>query len=704
MAQSQESLHFLDYWRVISSRKEIVIAVSLLVVLTGIAVTYSMPKVYMGSTLIQVRKEAPDVEIFSRQSLPYDPYFLRTQFEIIQSDPVIEETVKDLKLDQALAEAYGYVAEGAEQIFKRAVTHIGSRMRVQQYRDTNLIEIQMYMSEPKERVRETVAEVANTIAEVYRRLNMGRSREATTRALDALQQSLQDQRKAVADSEKRLEEIQKKYAIAIVSSRREVGSLEKISLAALEQNLINVHLAFEEKKARYETLMKMSPDELRDVAPYLVGDRELAALVAERRRAEVERSALARAALGPKHPDMVAAEARVADLKAMIRDAVEGLKKGVQADYEAAQAKIKALEKTLESRKRKDIDAESAGGREYDRALEELQREKRIRDALEMRLVQERIEQRIPRTTVEVIEKAKPPPEGGHVRPNFILNLLLSVFLGVGAGIGLAYFIEYLDTSVKTIEEIESHLGLPVVGVVPQKVRPLNEELADPAHGEAYRLLRTNLQFSAKLAQGKTVSITSGSVGEGKSLTLFNLAYINASMGEKTLIVDSDLHRPRQHRILGLSNASGLVNILAGEAGFEDVAVVTDIPNLHFLPSGRMRSGVHGLLDSDRMNELIDVLKENYDRVFFDSPPVIGVSDASQIARHMDGVLLVVQHRKYPRAVSLRARDMLQNMGANVVGVVLNNINISRDYSSYYYQQHYYYYPRRSKRAREEEA
>lgn len=704
MAQPQESLHFLDYWRVISSRKEIVIAVSLLIVLAGIVLTYAMPRVYMASTLIQVRKEAPDVEVFSRETMPYDPYFLRTQFEIIQSDPVIEETVRELQLDQKLANALGYAGDDPKAIFDRVVNHVSNRMRVQQYRDTNLIEIQMYLSEPADAVCAAVADVANMIAQVYRRQSMARSHEATTRALEALLKSLEEQKQRVADAEDKLEKVRKVHQIAVVSSRREVGSLEKLSLAALEQNLINVRLAFEEKKSRHEILMGMTDAELRETAPYLVGDREMAALVAQQRRAEVDRNALLRAALGPKHPDMLAADARLADLEAMIQSAVKGLKKGVQADYDAAEAKVAAIEKILEGKKQSDINLEAAGGLEYDQAVEELNRAKRIRDALEMRYVQEQIELRIPRTTVNVIEEAKPPPLKGHVKPNFLLNVLLSVFLGVGVGMGLAYFIEYLDTSVKTIEEIESHLGVPVVGMVPQKVRALNEELADPAHAEAYRLLRTNLQFSTKLGVGKTISVTSGSVGEGKSLTLFNLSYICASMGEKTLIVDSDLHRPRQHRILGLSNALGLVNILAGEAGFEDVAAVTDIPNLHFLPSGRMKSGVHGLLDGHRMPELIEVLKENYDRIFFDSPPVIGVSDASQIARHMEGVLLVVQHRKYPRAVSLRARDMLQNMGANMVGVVLNNINISRDYSSYYYQQHYHYYPRSSKRANEDKA
>jgi capsular exopolysaccharide synthesis family protein len=198
-------------------------------------------------------------------------------------------------------------------------------------------------------------------------------------------------------------------------------------------------------------------------------------------------------------------------------------------------------------------------------------------------------------------------------------------------------------------------------------------------------------------------------VGEGKSLTLFNLGYVCAQLGDNVLIVDSDLHRPRQHKMLGVSNSVGLATVLMGKADLQESIMQTEVPNLSFLPSGRMPSGSHGLLATKRMTDLVADVKEMYDLVLFDSPPIIGVSDASLLVREVEGVLLIIQHRKYPRAVSMRARDMIDNVGGNLIGVVLNNINISRDHTYYYYQQHYYYYPRRSREAakaaqREEEA
>ena len=215
------------------------------------------------------------------------------------------------------------------------------------------------------------------------------------------------------------------------------------------------------------------------------------------------------------------------------------------------------------------------------------------------------------------------------------------------------------------------------------------EEGPDSPHGEAYRVLKTNLQFANKGATGGAFALVSGGIGEGKSTTLFNLAYVCAQLGDKVLIVDSDLRRPVQHTILGMSNRFGLTNVLMRDVPIEETIKTTSIPNLHFLPSGKLPRTSLGLLDSQRMRELVKNLKARYDYVFFDSPPIMGVTDASILASEVDGVLLVVQYRKYPRVISSRAKRMIENVGGTILGVVLNNINILRD--DYYYYYHSYY-------------
>lgn len=701
MTDTGESLHFLDYWRVIRSRQEIVIAVSLLVILTGVLITYSMPKVYKATAVIQVQPDAPDLETglnFSRDTMRYDPLFLRTQYEIIQSRTVIEETIQKLGLNEKLGRAYGYLDELGPASFEQTCKIVAKSMKVKQYRDTNLIAVEMYMSEPKDEAPQLAALTATTIAEIYQELNLRRTREVVDRALKAIQDSLIEQEKKVEEAQTRVNEIRRTNNITVYGAPTgpEAGPDTTVTVRMMSEQMVRSRLELEEKRARHDKVMSLKPEELVQASFYLAPDPALAELVAAKRNAEVQLGELqSKAGLGAQHPDVLRAKAQIQELGDKINDAIDGLRTGVQTEFEAAKAKMAAMEKMMDASKETDIESLSSGYRDYFKANEELQHAKKIRDALEYRYRSEKIERKIPRTNVDIIESAKPADKNDPVSPKLLLNILLSIFVGLCSGVGLAYFVEYLDTSVKTIEEVERSMRVSVLGVIPQRVKAFIED-SQGAHVEAYRVLRTNIRFSKKQKDIRALCVTSGSVGEGKSLTLFNLSYVCAQMGDKVLLIDSDLHRPRQHKILGVSNSIGLANVLTGEVDIEEAIVPTSLPNLHFLPSGKLSSsaGIHGLLDNQKLNDLIALFKENYDFTFFDAPPIIGVSDASLLVGKMDGVLLVIQHRKHPRSISIRAKDMVENIGANLLGVVLNNINITRDYSYYY---HYYSYPYQAK-------
>lgn len=688
MSENEDTLHFLDYWRVIQSRKEIIIAVSLLVVLTGILVTYSMPKVYRASTIILVRQEAPDVKLWEERTAGYEPYFMRTMFEIIQSRPIIEETVRKQGLDQKLGRAYGFA--DLPDAFDRTIKLLNRSMKVQQYRDTNLIEIQMYLAEPKSHAFDEVAAVANAIAEVFRDQRTRASREETERALRVVKATLDDQGKRVDEIDKRVEVIRDKYKInTLASSGSTDSTVDKFGLQQLEGYRRKIRVDLAEKESRMNEIAALAPRDLLAAAPTL-GDQVLAQMIADRHRSEVELNRLMES-YGVKHPKVMDMQAVISGLTAKINDALDGLKTATRVEFRSVKAQLDMVEKELSELKNTERGSESGAYREFDRAMEELNHARSIRDALEARYLQEQIEMRIPRTIVEVIQPARPASPDDPVSPNVLLNVILSILVGLVSGVALAYFIEYLDTSVKTVDDVEKYMGVPVMGVIPQSVKPLIDENADAAHAEAYRILRTNIRFSKRAPGGKVFSITSGSAGEGKSLTLFNLAYVSARLGEKVLIVDADLHRPTQHKLVNVPRVVGLANVLVGEKQPSEVILPTETANLFLMPSGRLASGHHGLLDTVRMKQLIAELRQTYDLVLFDGPPITGVSDASLLAREVDGVMLVIQHRKHPKAVSNRAKAMVENVGATVLGVVLNNINISRDYS-YYYYGHYYSY------------
>ncbi len=704
MEQPRENQHFLDYWQVIRSRKEIVIAVSLFVIVTGMLVTFSLPKVYMASTRIGVRRDGSDVPLQQQQMLTinYDPYFLRTQFEIIQSRKMLYEVIRNLDLPSQFGRAYH--EDGSPLSPQDACKIVSRSMKVQQYRDTNLIEIRIYRSKPKETARQDAARIANEIAAVYRDQRMKMNRAEKERGVEALNEQYGKQHKKVEDAEARLEVIRKELGISVVASQEGFRyTLEKSTLARLEADRIDARNRMLDRKTRLDELNRLQGNELLYSAAALLNDQTLSALRQQLNESEVQLQSLLQH-YGAKHPDVIRAQVVVDDVRQKITDTLKGLKLALQTDFEIARKAFDELEGELQEAKKTNIQAEGDKVLPLTRAEGELTRQREIRDALEMRLIQERIELELPRTPVEIIDLAEVPEEDSPVSPNLMLNLIISIIVGMGFGIGLAFFIEYVDTSVKTVEDIERHIGAPILGVIPQKVRPLLDEGPDSPHAEAYRVLRTNIKLSKKLGSGNTLCFTSGGAGEGKSLTLFNLAYVCARLGEKVLVVDSDMRRPTQHKMLNVSNRPGLADLLTRDATVDQVVRETQIPNLYFIASGRVSSASHGLLDTQRMRALVSDLRSRFDLILFDAPPILGVSDASVISSEVDAVLLLIQHRHYPRVVSSRAKAMVENVGGNLIGVVLNNINVTRDYYYYYHSYYYSYNYRPSKEDRARDA
>ena len=295
---------------------------------------------------------------------------------------------------------------------------------------------------------------------------------------------------------------------------------------------------------------------------------------------------------------------------------------------------------------------------------------------------------------VQITDPAEPGK--APVKPNKTVNICLGLVFGLLMGVGLAFFIEYLDTSVKTIDDVERTFQAPVLGVIPQNIGYLLEEGTESKHAEAYRVLRTNLLFSRKDDKLNTIVVVSAGAGEGKSTTTINLATVFAQAGNRVLIVDSDLRRPTLHKLFKVTNNLGLTNYLLKQNTLAELVQTTPVPNLDFMASGRLPNSSMGILGSAQMKEMISELKQRYDFILFDSPPILGVSDASILASEVDLVMQVIQYRRYPQPMTIRAKQMIEKVRGNFVGIVLNNINMSQDEGYYYYSGYYhdYYYSR----------
>ena len=193
------------------------------------------------------------------------------------------------------------------------------------------------------------------------------------------------------------------------------------------------------------------------------------------------------------------------------------------------------------------------------------------------------------------------------------------------------------------------------------------------------------------------MTFVSGGAGEGKSTTIANAAFTFAKGGYVTLLVDADLRRPTQHGIFGLSGDRGLTDVLLGEMSLEDAIQPTPFQNLFILPSGMLPTDTVGLLNSQAMMELIEDVKNRFDAVFFDSPPILGVSDASVLSAVLDSTIIVVQHRRFPRAMLQRVKNAISNAGGTILGVVLNNVDVRHDQQYEYYTSYYNYYQKPSR-------
>ena len=642
----------------------------------------------MANSRISVGQDSLNMEVFGSQSpVGYNPVFVATQYEIIKSRQILYDVIRNLDLQRKWAVTFE--AEGLIPI-EDCFNILDDQIKVRPYRDTTLIDILAYNQVPEE-----AAEIANGVAKAYEAYRLDNIREEVSGSINVLRSEIKKQDEKVTQAEKRLQEIRKDTNFSLVGGRLDSDSYQ---LQELEKDRIDAQVDMLVRQVRLDKLLEMNDKELLYSIDYIARDPTLSAY--KNQLVDMELSLkLVQQQLGPKHPSVIRLIMGRDLMQTNLTDAVQGLKTGLLADLEVAKKRYEGLSEVLEKARAKSIDVQGETFLPFQRQYRKLALETEILNALRARIAQEGIEIQMPRSPVKLIENALVPDENKPISPNYLFNIIVSIVVGLGLGIGMAYFIEYLDTSVKTVDDVEQHLGLPVIGIIPQKVRPFSEEGTDNPHAEAFRLLRTNMLFSNKGLGGGAYAVASGGVGEGKSTTLFNLAYVCAQLGDKVLIVDADLRRPVQHTFLDMSNRYGLTNLLMRDVSIEEIIKPTTIPNLHLLSSGRIPRATAGLLDSQRMRDLVKNLKARYDYVFFDAPPLMGVSDASILASEVDGVLLGVQYRKYPRTMSTRAKRVIENVGGKIIGVVLNNINIMRDDYYYYYHGQYPYYDSQSEQS-----
>jgi succinoglycan biosynthesis transport protein ExoP len=677
-------LHFLDYWRVIRLRRSLILVVFLLCVMTSTLLTIWLPKQYSSMARIQVEKDTPEVPIAEARQMTVgtDPYFLTTQFKIIESWSILTNVIANLHLDERLAQQNGYSRWTMDETFE----YLSKRISVEQTRMTSLIEISVRNPDAK-----LAADIVNNVAESYRRSRLEQWRGSRGRGIESRQATLENQQHDVDMAETNLNELRLKYQIGEFYDQSPISdTIESEALRELSHNETMAEVDYGEYSNILSTLEAIPPEKLGSEisTAYRQTDSELTEFTIRLSQAK-ERMVEAKADYGEKNPHYAASEELLERAQHDYDTKVQGILDGIRSRVQMDKSYLTLIRHNKEEIKRERN--ESAQQRQpYYSAKAKVENLRRIRDLLQTKLIEEETEEQQPMQSI-VIVRDPGRPEVRPVSPKSTIIIPLGIIVGLIVGLGLAFFIEYLDTSVKTIDDVERSLQAPVLGVIPQNVGVILEEGTESPHAEAYRVLRTNILFSRKNENWNTISVLSGGAGEGKSTTLFNLATVFAQNGQRTLVVDSDLRRPTLHKILHTSNTVGLTDFLLKQRNLDQVIQKTKVPTLDFLASGKLPSSSMSILGSPQMKETVQELKRRYDFIFFDSPPLLGVSDASILASEMDMVLQVVQYRRYPQPMTLRAKQMILKVGGNLIGIVLNNINMSQDENYYYYSGYYEY-------------
>ena len=691
----ETKLHFLDYWRIIRIRKTVILAVFLLVVLTTTAVTFILPESWSSTVRIAVEKDVSDINPigFAQNNSAYDPFFIQTEFEKIRSRKVLYKVIENLKLNERWGERYN---NNIPLKTPETFDVLQGKIDVRQTRNTSLIEIRVYSdAKEKENPAQEAAEIANKIASVYRDTRLELKREMSSKGIEVLKDELQRNEEKVKTAEAEVDQLGEKYKVS--NGSLEGATLEPQTVRSLEEQRIRVEAEFSGLAGLLNGLIKLREEkgesELRKSILTAINDELLSKLMIDLSTTEANLAKL-KETLGPQNSDFKAMAAVQANLDDNINQRIKGILAGLKVKVDAFRLHLDSLASAVDHARTNDAFM-TEQYRPYFAAKRRLDDLQKLRDAVHLRILQETVDAALPKTSiVEITDQAEPGRK--PVSPSFKLNIALGIIVGLIVGISLAFFIEYLDTSVKTIDDVERALQAPVLGVIPQNVSSLILEGSESPHAEAYRVLRTNVLFSRKREDANSLTVVSGGAGEGKSTTIFNLAVVFAQNGQRALLVDSDLRRPSLHKLLNVSNSVGLTSYLLRQNTLEEVIQTTSIPTLDFLPSGKLPSSSLGILNSTQMKDFIKEAKRRYDFVFFDSPPIMGVSDASILASEVDLSLLVIQYRKYPQAMTIRAKQMVEKVGGALLGVVLNNINISQDSYYYYYSGYYYdYYAKR---------
>lgn len=691
-----DGLDLRKYLRVIIKRRRLILGVIGVFILLGMIATFLMTPIYQATATLQIDREAANVvqvEGLQTSENLGDPQFYQTQYELLQSRTLAEKTVASIGLadDQAFlvkgsqsplawirsslaalfkapaAETEAAEADSvADRLQRSAVGVLQDGLVVSPVRNSRLVKVSF--RHPNAAITERVA---NGVAEAFIAANLDRKYDATSYARKFLEERLQQLKVKLEESEAQLVAYAMQQGIINLDDRQ---SLKGSDLALVNTKLVEAR----NERIRLEGMWKQAQAtkgfglmQIMD-NPTIQKNRDLRAQLA----AEYQQK------LGlykPAFPAMIRLKSQIAELDAQAQEAIKVIKLSIKAQYDAAKREEEMLGEQVDMTKADVLDQRNRSIK-YNILQREVDTNRTLYDGLLQRYKEIGVAGGVGTNNISVIDRAEVP--GAPASPKLTLNLLISLLAGTMLGVAGAFGLEYLDDTFKSPEDVESGLAMPVIGIIPRPHQgvALADALTDARSSisEAYRSLRTALQFSTAEGVPRTLLITSSRPSEGKSTTAATLARAFTQIGMKVLIIDADLRNPSLHKEFQRPNELGLSNYLAGAKLPQEVVQETSVKDLTFISSGPLPPNPAELLAGARLVSLLSLASESFDVVVVDGPPIMGLADAPLLASNVAGTLLVVAANETRREAAKVAVKRLHFARAPIVGALLSKFDMKQ--------------------------
>jgi capsular exopolysaccharide synthesis family protein len=689
-----EGFDFRKYLRILHKHRWVIAGCIGTSLLLSLIATFLMTPIYQATATLQIDREVANVvqvEGLQTSENVGDPQFYQTQYELLQSRALAERAVAAIgladdpkfvvKAPQSvlgwLRSAVGGVFSSAnaateggeasvEKAQKDAIDALRRGLTVSPIRNSRLVKVTF--SHPN---ADMALRVANGLAEAFIASNLERKYDASSYARKFLEERLQQLKVKLEESEAQLVAYAQKQGIINLDDRQSLKGNDLASINAKLQDARNDRIRLEQLWLQAQKAGGLGLTQI-------LGDPT----IQENRKLRSQLAADYQQKLGlykPAFPAMVRLKAQIQELDDQAKLAAGAIKASIQAQFEAAKSAEAELAQQLEATKTDVLDQRSRSI-QYNILQREVDTNRTLYDGLLQRYKEIGVAGGVGTNNISVVDRAERPSSPSS--PKLLVNMMMALVAGTALGVAGAFGLEFTDDTFKSPEDVESGLAMPVVGVIPKPKSgvSVSEAAQDARSGmsEAYRSLRTALQFASAEGFPRTLVVTSSRPSEGKSTTCVSLATTLTQIGMKVLLVDADLRNPSLHKHLALTNESGLSNYLAGAKLPQEVAQNTRTNHLTFISAGPLPPNPAELLAGSRFTSLLGLATESFDVVIVDSPPIMGLADAPLLAGVVSGTLLVVAANETRREAAKVAVKRLHFARASIIGAVLSKFDAAQ--------------------------